>query len=103
MSAFAQLAFCPKRENLNNFNIGGGLNLYAPFKRKNDVTGIAFTTAKFDKGIHKYETAIETFYIIQFTENISLQPDIQYVINPSGTDEKLKNALVGFLRFTLAF
>ncbi len=103
LSAFIQGAVSPKDENAHNFYAGAGLNFYAPFKRKNDAVGLAVAHAGFHEGVHKHETAIEAFYKIQFTENISLQPDIQYVINPSGTDENLKNALVGILRFKLEF
>lgn len=53
--------------------------------------------------MHKHETTIEAYYKAQITENIFLQPDIQYVINPSGSDIKLENSFVGILRLGLNF
>ncbi|MDR0864526.1 MAG: carbohydrate porin [Candidatus Symbiothrix sp.] len=51
---------------------------------------------------YKQETTIECFYKRTLSDNIEIQPDIQYIINPSGnTDGGLKNALVGFVRLKI--
>ncbi|GHT40768.1 hypothetical protein FACS189437_06820 [Bacteroidia bacterium] len=52
---------------------------------------------------YRHETAIELFYKRVLTDNITIKPDIQYIINPSGTDSKLKNALAGFVRLEINF
>ncbi|GHT35035.1 porin [Bacteroidia bacterium] len=104
VSAFLQFALSPNVNSLHNFYIGGGVNAYGIFgSRANDVAGIALASLGFHRGMHKHETAIEAFYRLQLTRNISLQPDIQYIINPSGSDKKLSNALAGILRFRVDF
>ncbi|MDR1698872.1 MAG: carbohydrate porin, partial [Prevotellaceae bacterium] len=55
------------------------------------------------KTVHKHETTLELYYKWQFNDNFAIQPDIQYSINPSGTDEKLSNALLGILRLYINF
>jgi porin len=52
---------------------------------------------------YQHETAIELFYKRILTDYITIKPDIQYIINPSGTDSKLKNALAGFVRLEINF
>ncbi len=49
-----------------------------------------------------YETSIELTYRAPITDWLTLQPDIQYIINP-GVDPALDNALVISLRFELSF
>jgi porin len=49
------------------------------------------------------ELSIEALYKAQLTKNLYLKPDIQYVVNPAGTDAKLPNALVGMVRVGLEF
>ena len=48
------------------------------------------------------ETNLELTYRTPITDWLTVQPDIQYVINP-GTDPALDNALVILLRFELSF
>jgi porin len=55
------------------------------------------------KNYKKNESTIEAYYKKQIGENFSIQPDLQYVIHPAGTDEVLPNALVGILRFNISF
>ena len=97
---FSQIGLCPKKMNKNNRYISLGLNCKGLIEtRKNDQFGIAIAYA----GIHDSkvgsETAIEMTYKFELTKNIYMRPDIQYIINPAGTDVKLQNDLVGFIRF----
>ena len=48
------------------------------------------------------ETNLELTYRAPVTDWLTLQPDIQYVINP-GVDPELDNALVFLLRFELTW
>lgn len=48
------------------------------------------------------ETAIELTYLAPVTDWLTIQPDIQYAINP-GVNPELDNALVILLRFELSF
>jgi len=45
------------------------------------------------------ETAIELTYELQPLPFLFIQPDIQYIINPSGINQKLNNCFAAFLRF----
>jgi porin len=48
-----------------------------------------------------YEIVLETTYQIELATWLSLQPDLQYVIHPSGTN--IPDALVLGARATLSF
>jgi len=52
-------------------------------------------------GFDGNETAIDAYYRFQITPFLSVQPEIQYIINPSG-DDSIDNALVGGVRFNIA-
>lgn len=101
---FSQLGWSPSK-NCNNYYCSLGVNWQAPFAcRENDMCGIAFAYA----GIHNNngvggELSIEALYKAQLTKNLYLKPDIQYVVNPAGTDAKLPNALVGMVRVGIEF
>ena len=101
---FSQIGISPKKMNKNNRYFSIGLNCKGPSdKRPNDQVGIAIAYAGIDGNAVGSETAIELTYQLEVTKNIYLRPDIQYIINPAGTEAKLKNALVGFLRFGVEF
>jgi porin len=78
-----------------------------------EALGVAFTTAQTGRPhrraraalgapVDKHETALELTYRAQVTPWLTVQPDVQYVINP-GADTALKNALVAGLRFELSW
>jgi len=104
LSVFGQLALSPANINTHRYYMGGGIN-YTGFSEKqpSDALGIAVASAGFNKRYRQNETTIELYCKKQIGENLFIQPDIQYVINPAGTDETLPNALVGILRFGLNF
>lgn len=68
--------------------------------RDDDVLGIGASWARLNQGGSREETAFEVFYKAQLTPTFSVQPDIQYVISPSGI---YPDALVAGVRFQLAF
>ena len=84
----------------NCFHLAVGVNLEGVFsKENNDMAGLAFTSAFLsDK---RTETAIELFYQYHITDNLLIKPDVQYIINPAGTELPVDNALVGTLRFVI--
>ncbi|MEI8341837.1 MAG: carbohydrate porin [Verrucomicrobiota bacterium] len=49
-----------------------------------------------------YEAVLETSYIIQLNKNLSIQPDLQYIIRPSGYGT-ISNALVIGLQAVVSF
>ncbi len=101
---FAQLAFCPKSKNDHAYYLGAGANYYGLFSKEgNDVLGLAVAHVDLHRTSHKHETTLELYYKWQFNDNFALQPDLQYVINPSGTGEALDNALACLLRVHINF
>jgi len=96
---FVQAAFCPNKGIAYSHYFGLGANYYGIFNKKGkDVLGLAAAHVKLDITNHKHETALELFYKWHFNKNISIQPDMQYIINPSLTEMLLKNTLVCLLR-----
>ncbi len=74
-------------------------------KRKEDSIGIGFSLHQFNRQLHKIEhktaeKVIELFYKIKITEFLYIQPDIQYIIRPSGNE---KNAFAIGLRTCITF
>ena len=66
--------------------------------------GSQFKAASLNSGtpVDIAETTFELTYSDKITQWLSVQPDIQYIINP-GTDKALDNALVLGTRFTINF
>jgi porin len=104
LGIFAQLAISPKAINTHNSYFGFGMSYQGLIKgREDDKLGVAVTTAGFSDKSKKVETVVEISYKAQLTENFYIQPDLQYVIHPEGTDQILRNATVGFIRFGINF
>ncbi len=101
LTAFLQAAVAPQFKHHNQAHLAAGVNLEGVFsKKKRDKMGLAFTTAFMECGTH--ETAIEWFYKYQLLKQLYLQPDVQYIVHPSG-GEVLKNALFLALRVGVNF
>ncbi|ADQ79612.1 Carbohydrate-selective porin OprB [Paludibacter propionicigenes WB4] len=97
---FSQLGLSPEKINRNNYYVSLGFNCRGLMaKRPDDQFGIAVACAGFHNALVKHETVLELAYQFKVNKNIFIKPDIQYIINPAGTDVKLANALVGFIRF----
>jgi porin len=104
LGIFGQIAISPRAKNTHYRYAGLGLSWQGLFRKRNeDRLGVAVTNAGFYDSTKKDETIIEICYKAQLTDNLFIQPDFQYVINPEGTDVKLKNAMVGFIRFGFNF
>ena len=54
-----------------------------------------------EDGVDDYETAVELTWRATVTDWLTLQPDIQYIINP-GSQRSVRNALLVGLRFQVA-
>jgi porin len=89
-------------------HIAGGLAWTGPIPKRNaDVLGVGaecallsgVAGAGFDD---RAETTMETFYKIQITPFFSVQPDVQYIVNPSGLAQR-DNALMAILRMSVDF
>lgn len=93
--------------------LGVGLLKSAPFGRPDDQLGFAIAHARnggpfmheeaiADNKMDRFETNFELSYRYQVCGNFTLQPDIQYIINP-GTNPDAGNALIFGLRFELSY
>ncbi len=104
LSLFTQIGISPNNINDHNHFMSLGCN-YKNFseKRPDDLFGLALAYFGVDENDIKHETAIEATYKCCINENIYLQPDVQYILNPAGTGEKLDNSLVAILRFGVEF
>lgn len=102
LGLFTQMSYCPQKESDNYLYIGGGLSVHGMGNRMHDHYGIGVAYARL-RSKAASETAIEAFYKYRINEFMYVQPDLQYILNPLGTDEKLANAFVGTLRFALNF
>jgi porin len=110
LGAFTHIGLSPQNSSFINFYIDGGLTYKGLISsRDNDVLGIAVgyghlkNNPQDNKGGSNpnYEMLLETTYQIELATWLSLQPDLQYVIHPSGTN--IPNALVLGARTTLSF
>ncbi|MGS0646550.1 carbohydrate porin [Komagataeibacter melomenusus] len=82
--------------NIISFAIDAGLNLKAPFAgRMNDTLGLGWGIGRVTSGVRAYDRArgalvqgnenhFELTYQAQVTPWMVVQPDFQYVLNPSG-------------------
>ena len=81
--------------------------------RDGDTFGVAFAYAKLSSGALQQgssesagglgaEMALEATYLTQITKWLSLQPDLQFIINPGG-NKGLSNALVIGGRLSITF
>ena len=113
-SLFVRTGFADEAVNQFSNYLGGGV-VYTGFfpGRDEDQLGLAVASA-INGGHYKYlqslngtpvdgaEVAIELTYLAEFWSGFSIQPDIQYIVNP-GTDQSLGNALAVGLRTGVAF
>lgn len=117
LSTFVQLGWAPSDRNFNDHYVGAGLNYFGVLKgRSDDVLGLAVAHAEISEAaiqsnnedpvgnpfMKNFETAIELSYKIQVSDQISIQPDIQYILNP-GLMANVENAVVALVRFEAQF
>jgi porin len=106
LGAFFQLGWAPKDRNEIALYVGGGLAYTGPFPgRDADVAGIGVARANLSERLEASEgrtaeTAVEAFYRLQLMPWMSIQPDVQFVLNPGGSG---RDALVLGARTEIAF
>jgi porin len=110
LGIFTHIGFAPQDSSLISFYFDGGINYKGLIPtRDNDVLGVAFAyghlsnnpQANEGSSTPGYEILLEATYQMELTQWLSLQPDLQYVIHPSGTD--IPNALVLGAQATVSF
>jgi porin len=96
LSLFFMGSGAPKNRNAVDRHIAAGANYVGLLPgRDEDTLGVAFTSASSEK-------TLEGTYMVKVNDHLSIQPDFQYVMNPSG-DPAIKNASVITLRTRLTF
>lgn len=102
LKVFYQVGLSPRNDNFGYF--GAGCAYTGLFSSKgNDVLGLAMADGMFTDAHGKDETTFELSYKVQLNHQIYIQPDLQYVVHPGGTDSPLKNATVGMMRLGMEF
>ena len=108
LDGFLQLGSTSDRLSPIDLHVGAGLvgSGYIPGRARDHVglmaTWVRFGDAARAEGsvVERYELALELFYQLRLTPWLSLQPDLQYIVNPGGSG--IDDALVGTLRLELA-
>jgi len=102
LSVFYQLGVSPRNDN---FAYAGAGCAYTGLlsAKGSDVLGLAFARGFLTDDRGRDETTFELTYKVQITDQIYLQPNMQYVVHPGGSDVALKNATVGLVRLGLEF
>ena len=110
LGIFTHIGLAPRNSSSINFYIDGGLNYKGLVPtRDSDILGVAIAYGHLrdnaqgveGKSNPGYEIVFEATYQIEVATWLSLQPDLQYVIHPSGTN--IANALVLGARTTVSF
>lgn len=101
-NVFYQLGVSPRNDNF--CYLGAGCSYTGLLSKKGaDCLGLAMAKGMLTKERGQDETTFELTYKVQISDQIYLQPEMQYVVNPGGTDLQLKNATVGLVRLGLEF
>jgi porin len=127
IGAFLQIMGGPGQYNLSNLFIETGINWIGPFDgRDSDVFGIGVSYLGISPAARRYsrdvvaltgagsvyasnETVIEATYTYQATPWLTLQPDVQFIVNPgagvpnSASSKALSNDLITGVRATVTF
>jgi porin len=110
LGVFAHIGYVPESSSFINFYLDGGLSYKGLIPtRDHDVLGVAFAYGHLSTNAQDneersnpgYEIVFEATYQIELAPWLSVQPDLQYVFHPSGTD--IANALVLGARTTVSF
>ena len=91
--------FATLDEAIGDSFIGGVVYRGLIVGRDEDVLGAGVAWAELFQGGSNEETVYEFFYKAQITPSVSLQPDIQYIVTPSGIHP---DALAVGIRFQIA-
>ena len=90
LAAFGQWGWAPNDRSYVCRTYASGLVYRGLWNgRDRDLTGLGFTTVRFSAAMEGNngstpETAVELFHKWRCSDNVSVQPDLQYIVNPSG-------------------
>jgi len=93
LDAFVQLGATQSDRNVIDRYLGAGMTATGPFPRRpDDVLGIAVAQARTADGYRRQtpnssdaETTVELTYQVPVNDHVSVQPDVQYIINPGAS------------------
>jgi len=112
LSGFARIGAAPDDRNTVPFYFDTGFNYKGLLPgREKDIAGLGLSYTKLSKNLRDetgepvethHETILEATYKIQIKDWLTLQPDCQYLFNPSAS-QKTANALIVGLRLNLTF
>jgi porin len=114
LAGWLRMGFASEKLNPIGRYVSTGLSYTGPFKgRDEDQVGVALGLAEFgapfrrssalaSNPLNRREVIIEATYRARLTRWLTLQPDVQYVINP-GAEPATANALVLGLRAEIGF
>ena len=105
LTPFAAVTFAPSDRNTLPWFFSAGF-VYPGLipGRDNDTAAFGLAYGKFSKylsGQH-YEMVLEWTYEVAIAPWLTLQPDLQYIIQPSGMSH-IANALVGGMQIAINF
>jgi porin len=102
LAGFLRYGLSAEADGFVRDNLSGGLSLTGALaSREKDQLGLGFTTSSISP-LKERETVLELTYKVNFSDTVFVQPDLQYVINPSA-DSTTPDAVVGMLRARLGF
>lgn len=109
VGVFTQLGFADGDRNQLSTYVGGGVTWTGPLpQRPEDVAGLAIAHARngdhfrrLNAGLERAETTFELSYLLTPKPWLTVQPDLQYIVDP-GTDSSIDNALILGVRVQVA-
>jgi porin len=96
LTPFAAVTFAPPNRNTFPWFVSAGLVYLGPMPGcDNDTAACGLAYGKFSKYLRSqlYEMVLEWTYQMALAPWLTLQPDVQYIIQPSGMSD-IPNALV---------
>ncbi|EKE04017.1 MAG: Carbohydrate-selective porin [uncultured bacterium] len=93
LAVFGQYGWAPQNRNQISSYYGFGFNYKGLIpKRDEDTSGVGAAFARFGKSTKRVdlttgETVLEFFHKFQLTPWLAIQPDFQYIYNPSGNQK----------------
>ena len=99
LRGWLRLGLADGRINAITGTVNGGLVYTAPFGRMEDQVGLSFAHARFGNAARQAgslgaaETTFEGTYSFNVNSHLTVQPDVQYVMRPSG-DPSIPDAVI---------
>ncbi len=101
---FGQYGWAPPDRSAAEHYVGGGIRWAGMLPCRNeDIAGLGVFHVRFSDEFHAAkgtETAVEAFYLVHVLGCLFLEPDLQYIIHPGGTERP--DALAVGLRWRLS-